>query len=104
MASMKFEGEKLFIDIEEYENGNMALILYCDDGEPFADLTINTLVMPVKEWACIDVNNFPEATDLIKKYDLATFTGKTISGGFCTYPVFEFNMDNVNKYKLKEVE
>ena len=87
----------LTIMLDKYENGNIAVTLYTKRGEPFADLTVNICELP-KGLACIDINNFPEAIDLIKEYDLGKFTNNFVQSGFCQYPVYVLNMENLEKY------
>ena len=94
---MEYEGYKLKIVLGKYYNGNRAIQLYTDDGEPFVTLTVNICELPTDE-ACIDINNFPDGIELIRKYELGVFTGNYVYSGFCSYPVFYLNMDNVKKY------
>lgn len=76
---------------------NIAIQLTDYDEGPFATLTVNIIELPKGE-ACIDVNNFPEGERLIKKFDLGVKTGRTVQSGYCTYPVYKLNMDNILKY------
>ena len=95
--------ETLYIEVEEYCNGNTALILYTEDGEPFADLTVNLdILMP--GYAFIDTNNLSGAKKLMSKYKLGKPTGTTRQSGFCEYPLYELNMKNIEKYKFPEAE
>ena len=102
MKTMKFKfyGEEynLFLTIDKYmNNDNIAISIWDTEEGPFADLTVNVCDLP-EGLACIDTNNFKEGIDLIKKYDLGTFTNNFVTSGYCTYPVYALNMDNIKKY------
>lgn len=94
---------KVYTYTGEYaNNNNIAIGLITEDGEPFATLTVNICRLE-KGLACIDTNNCSGAIDLIKKYNLGEFTNNFCQSGYCTYPVFKLNMDNINKYAYKGV-
>lgn len=95
---------KVYTYIGKYaSNNNIAVELITEDGEPFTTLTVN--IERLEEGlACIDTNNCPEAIDLIKKYNLGEFTNNYCYSGYCQYPIFKLNIDNLNKYAYKEVE
>ena len=101
MKTMKLKawGEtfKLNTVIDSYRNnGNVYIGLISEDGEPFADLTVN--IKPLAEnCAAVDTNDFPQAEELIKKYGLGERFAY-VQSGFCNYPVYEFNMDKVKEY------
>lgn len=46
----------------------------------------------MKGEAYLDTNNFPEGVQLVKKYKLAEPTGEYGQSGFCTYPLYKFDM------------
>ena len=94
---MEFGDEKLTIKLGKYYNGNTAIQLYTESGEPFVTLTVNICDMP-KDEVCLDVNNFHDCIELMKRYELGIFTGNVVYSGFCSYPVFYLNMNNVKKY------
>lgn len=82
-------------------DGKALLIqLYCDDGSPFARLTtfIPGFSDSLKEnQAYVDTNNIAEAEEFI----VSNGIGKPLSGfavsGYCTYPLFEFNLDQISE-------
>lgn len=83
-------------------NNNLAIeIIDIDEMEPFTDLSVNIATLPKNQF-CVDINNFKEGLDLIKKYNLAKDTGRTLSSGFCTYPIYELNVENAKKYMYME--
>lgn len=80
----------------------MVILLYMktEEGfEPFGDLTVNLEHYRTKpNCAFVDVNDFHEATDLIKKYNLGKPTGRIGTSGYCSYPEYEFDIKELNKY------
>lgn len=94
---------EVYANIGNYATtGNVAIELISKDGEPFAMLTVNIYSLE-NGFACIDINNCSGAIDLIKKYKLGKFTGDYAYSGYCKYPIYKLNMENINKYKYKGV-
>lgn len=87
-----------YLDVNRYYNGNLAISIILDYGEPFGSITVNTNFILNEDEAAVDTNNFPEAEDIIRKYNLGESTGKSIKSGFCEYPVYKFNLSVVNQY------
>ena len=84
----------------------MAMSLLMTEGgdypdEPYGNLTVNLAgnneLLP-KYHAYIDVNNMPEAADILYESGLATPTGDVRRSGFVTYPLYEFNKDVLVEY------
>ena len=99
-------GEKLELSfkVTEYnEPRNLAILIMSKDSsgliEPYASLTTNITEFSKNTYGCVDTNNFPEAIDIIEKYNLGSDTGIRISSGYCSYPVYDFNITELNKYK-----
>lgn len=80
--------------------------LYCVEGdflEPFSSLTINVLdFLPGKNCALVDTNDFAQAKDLIEKYKLGKPTGRWAASGYCIYREYEFDMAQIEKYRLPD--
>lgn len=99
------EYEIVKIDTKSYaNNGNLAIQLYCKDKEydmiePFATLTVNLCKLNSENEAYIDTNNNPWAVDFIEKYNLGKNIGMTYQSGYCTYPLYEMNIEELAKYK-----
>ena len=87
-----------------YNNNNLAIEIICwneEDGyEPFAMLTVNTQTKLPANQAAVDTNNFPEAIQLIEEYRLGIPTGDYVYSGYCKYPVYEFNIQELKDYAL----
>ena len=69
--------------------------------EPYADLTVNVEGFNPKNNNCalIDTNNL--GNDIIfwlMDNKLGKSTARWANSGFCSYPEFEFDLDEVNKY------
>lgn len=85
-------------------NGNLYIGLLCeikeDYGEwwePYCDITVNIGKLE-ENCGAVDTNNFPQAEDFIHKYGFGEFTGRYVISGFCSYPIYKFDMDKVNTY------
>ena len=67
--------------------------------EPFADITVN---LPEQksgpDCSFIDTNNFPQGEKLIRDYKLGEPTGRIGNSGYCTYPEYRFDMEELGKY------
>lgn len=90
--------------INKYTNGNLCLSLI-DHSEgypaPFCRLTTN--LGPVSEVdmsdsAFIDTNNCPWAEDFLTNLEVAVPSGILQQSGYCTYPLYYFNMNEIRKY------
>ena len=100
MKLIEFNGYKLYIEKSVYVYGNkLSLHLYAIDDGPYASMTINITDCELKEDEVIlDVNNFPEVKDLMEKYKLGVFTDYSVQSGYCWYPIYKLNMEEVDKY------
>ena len=80
-------------------NGNLAVRLVEKDGAPFATLTVNLGEKLPSTYAYVDTNNCPWAEEFIKQYNLGEPTGLGKRSGYCLYPLYQFNMKNLEAYK-----
>lgn len=51
--------------------------------------------------AYVDTNNCPWAEDFIHRYRLGEDTQICAQSGFCTYPLYKFNMDRIKEFCLE---
>lgn len=79
----------------KYYNGNLAITLTCDNGEPYGNLTTNLDNKLPENMAYVDTNNMPDAERFIKENDLGEDTGLIAKSGYCTYPLYKFNIDKM---------
>lgn len=84
------------------DNG-LAIVMYCDEGqgkEPFATLTV--YLEDFKTYgnkAFVDTNNLgDEILDWLAENNLGEQTSRLGFSGFCIYPEFDFNLDEINKH------
>ena len=92
---MKYKGKTATITKGRYAYGDNLFMQLWVEGEPYATLTVNLPeTLPYNE-AYVDVNNFPEAEDFIKRNKIGTFTGRFGASGFCKYPLYKFDLDKI---------
>ena len=86
---------KVRIEVEAYNSNNtLALELVTDEGEPFCSLTVNLPTHGAdNETAYVDTNNCPWAEEFILANDIGYPTGDVATSGFCTYPLYHFDID-----------
>lgn len=82
-------------------NGNLAIVLRCENGEPFSTLTVNLSDYPKLKpnMAFVDTNNNLTAEEFIKEYELGKPTGTIGFSGYCVYPLYEFDLDKIKEAK-----
>lgn len=92
---------KIKLQLTTYQdNGNLALCATCWDEEykfwePFATFTKNLGVELPEDEACIDSNNMPDLADWLVENKIAEPTGSAVPSGYCTYPVFKFDLNKI---------
>ena len=89
--------------LDHYADNNnlyVGMITWEDDyAEPWSDLTVNLGVKLEPNIAFIDINNNGwQIIDWLVKNNLGKPTKLEMISGFCTYPEFEFNMEELMKY------
>lgn len=109
MARLKLkawgEEHEIILSIEHYaDNNNLAIQMWhIEDGVllPWSILTVNTDKRCKPNCAFIDTNNNGDhMIEWLEKYNLGMQTGNFNVSGYCIYPEFEFDMDEVMKYTL----
>lgn len=101
--NMNFYGDnyQLVLTKNAYiNNKNLYLGLFALGEGPFSNITVNIDKLPANQ-AAVDVNNCPWAEDFITENKLGVNTGKTLRSGFCTYPVYEFDMKLIDEIAQK---
>ncbi len=98
-AKTEFGNYKVAPMILHYRYGNvLAVELVEESGEPFATLTVNldSMFALDKNQSYIDTNNCPWAENFIKENSLGKPTGHLGFSGFCSYPLYIFDLDKLN--------
>lgn len=91
-----YDNYKVIAYKRKYYSGNLAICLESLDGEPIATLTVNIMDGVCQsegiEYAYVDTNNNPTAEEFIKENNLGEFTGVFGQSGYCSYPLYKFNL------------
>ncbi len=90
------ETYNVIIETDRYTvNNRLAIELWTDEGEAFAHMTVNLPGAKCPEGcAYLDTNNLPGVEEFVRENDLAEMTGIFAQSGFCTYPLYRFNLDH----------
>lgn len=84
-----------------YSNTIYLGIICAEEGVPYADLTVNLNNYSSylkKNEGFIDTNNTSHALEFIDKYKLGKYTDISMPSGYCSYPLYEFDMNEIAKY------
>lgn len=105
------EETNVAIVLNEYVNGGgLAIELLCTDngkdyiyGEDYGTLTVNLTGEDCKkDESYVDTNNMPNAESFIKEYKLGKPTGEMKQSGYCFYPKYKFDMEQVKRYLFED--
>lgn len=82
-------------------NGSLAIILWSynpefEDHEEYATLTVN-FGMTSSDHAFLDTNNLPNAEEFVIDNELGEHTGQFNHSGYCTYPLYKFDIEKLEK-------
>lgn len=90
-------GTKIWFKVAKYgANDNLAIQAWCSEG-PYATMTVNLGEKLAEDEAYVDLNNWPDAAEIIDLYELGKCVGAGTSG-FCIYPKVKFNLDKLRRY------
>ena len=85
----------------QYSYGKgLAVIANTSEGKCFAILTVNLESFDLdgdKEYAFVDTNNCPWVEEFLVKNEIAYFTGINVPQGFCTYPLYKFDLTKLQE-------
>jgi len=96
-----YKAYKAYIRTAKYDfDGSLAIQLVdAKDGSPLARITVclvDDLGLPYlcvsEDTAFVDTNNYPWAEDFIVSNGLGGPAGRTARSGFCTYPLYKFDL------------
>lgn len=101
MYELELYGKKYEVEVGRTtyaNNSSLAILLETVDGEPFATLTVNLCDgVANNEYAYVDINNCSWAKEFIEKNKLGTPTGRIGYSGFCQYPLYKFNIEQIKE-------
>lgn len=89
----------VYFSLDRYRhNDSLAIeLIDSEDNCPYARITVcidNPFKLAHNE-SFVDTNNCPWAEKFIKDNELGKPAGKVWYSGFCTYPLYEFNLDKL---------
>ena len=86
---------KVYLQLDSYRiNGSLAVTLYGEDGDLLGVITVNLPGGPTPpHTAFLDTNNYPWVELFLENNDIAHPTGDFAHSGYCTYPLYKFNME-----------
>ena len=85
----------LVLHTANYRDNDTLAVFATEDDDDFATLTVN---LPESNLFCdektafIDTNNCPWAEQFLKENKIAKPTGHYGHSGWCSYPLYEFNL------------
>lgn len=99
----------LCVEAGSYAAGNnLALQLYENSEygmEPYDMMTVNLPDQTcAPDCAFINTDHLPVAPKMIAQYGLGEPTGRTAVSGFCEYPEYRFNLEEIKKYCMNPAE
>ena len=97
LFAAKYRNNTLAVTVESYDEENKM-------WEPFATLTVNLAgvgyeEMQGKELAFVDTNNNTGVERFLKEYKIAKPTGFYGFSGFCSYPLYKFDLKKLEEIK-----
>lgn len=91
--------ENVTLTVNTYVDNNSLYVgmTTIEDGFPelYGDVTVNLLSSMPPYCAFVDTNNMPELEDFLVKNGIAEFTGLAQTSGFCSYPLYQFNVEKM---------
>lgn len=98
MKEYQYNGLNVVLRKRKYSNGTLAVVMEdSSTNDVVAVLTKNLDPytgerLQSEKKAFIDTNNVRGLIDWLHKNGIARYAGRIIPSGFCTYPLFEFNV------------
>lgn len=94
--TINYKNYKIWFEICTYYNGNLAIKAWCTEG-PYATMTVNLGEKLAEDEAYVDLNNWPDAAEIIDEYELGKCVGASASG-CCIYPKVKFDLEKLRRY------
>ena len=103
--------EEVELTIDSYHNSRCLFLGLTtnEEGfyEPYGDISVNLNDNAPDYCAYVDTNNMPELEKFLEDNEIGYFTGMVKQSGFCTYPLYMFNIDKLRElcpYGLERYE
>lgn len=101
-----FDTYKVSLELDTYlDNKRIAILLIGwenneTEAYPFATITVNIPDEAVSDVDCnfVDTNNLPYICKFIEENNLGKPTHNLAFSGYCVYPEYKFNLDEIRKY------
>lgn len=104
MKTFNYNGVECYIEINSYaSNGNMAVILRVAEGHlqdaHYGTATVN--LHPLDDnCGFLDYNNMPLIPGIFERLGIAKPTGIKAQSGYCSYPLYQFDMAKLREYTI----
>lgn len=89
------KNEGLSVELYKYPHEN--------DDAYFGSITVNLPEGAPKYCAYVDTNKMSGVLPFLKEYGLVAPLPIVADSGFCTYPLFVFNIEKLREYTLEDV-
>lgn len=104
MKTFKYNEVECYLEIAGYaNNGNMAIVLRVAEG-PLQDAHYGTATVnlhPVDDdYGFLDYNNMPLIPGIFESLGIAKPTGIKARSGYCSYPLYQFDMNVLREYTI----
>lgn len=97
-----FNGEKVTLIVSTYAIYNNLYVGLISEGEPYADIAVNLEPLTDPYTAFVDTNNLPNIDKFLTDNHIAEYLGTIQTSGYCTYPLYRFNPEIINKLMGRE--
>ena len=101
--TINYQNRELHIVVSQYTSNDRLYVGFLEkDGEIYGDITVNLKEsdnLP-DDMAYVDVNNMFQITAIINNYRLGKYMGEVAKSGFCEYPLYKFDMEELRKYYI----
>lgn len=94
--TINHKSTEIWFTIGKYYNNNLAIKAWCSEGM-YAMMSVNLDEKLAEDEAYVDLNNWPDAAEIIDEYELGKCVGMGTSG-YCMYPRVKFDLEKLRRY------
>lgn len=105
--SIKYDGENLVLQVYNYWTNNCLYVgVFTDDGEPYADVTVNLGNRPSMDpkYAYLSGNISSELAEVLKKNKVFKDLNHPVQYNYGVYRMIELNMDTLREFDPEGLE